>query len=129
MRRARGLNQPGGAVEGLAVDRHELDVALDRLDQVAVGLPTPVGRDEHVAVETLLQPAEASGPAERVGGVAGGHRAQLLGRELPAEVRPVPHVGHLQLAEQFLGAGWRPVGAEAQAHALVSGRTTAVVSR
>jgi hypothetical protein len=55
---ARRLHQAGGAVEGLPVDGHQLDVALHRLDQVAIRVRPAVGRDQHVAVEALSQAAE-----------------------------------------------------------------------
>ncbi len=117
MHGSRGAHQRARAVERVAIDRDEDDVALGRGEEVAVGIGVARGGDEHIAVQPFPQAAETIAPAEGIGRIGRRHPAELLVAEGAIERVAVVEVGHLERAEEVLRAPRRLVGSQADAQA------------
>ena len=122
---AERAHQRGHAVARDAVDHHQPDRGLLGLDERLVRIARlPVDHDQ-IGALARLERAERLVPLEDRRGVPRGHRHQVTRAE-----QAVQHVlgvepGDLQLAEQVLAAGGRPVAAQADAHPGPLGRVHA----
>ncbi len=122
MCRAGGVHQPLRATAGPTADGHEQHVVLPCRHQVAPHVASPAGDDGDVADSPWHQAPDGLLPRRRqhVARCRRDHPGELvIGEPPPDPIAPDP--GHLDLAEQVLGAGRAPVGAKGDGQPLIEG--------